>query len=175
TPHRGSPLSDHFVGLIGEPLLRSLSLLTVIALREGRLPARLAFRLGRALIGERLLPETPVHVVLETLEHEAAAEIERTQGSDPDAKVSVAEFMKEVRSEAHLIPQLMPAACDLFNAAVTDRPETFYGCVVARAPQPVLRSHLSLGIAPYEQATHLLFRWLHQRSVPMPESLDLTP
>ncbi|NVB36246.1 hypothetical protein G6O69_00280 [Pseudenhygromyxa sp. WMMC2535] len=175
TPHRGSPLSDHFVGLIGEPLLRTFSLLTVIALRQGRLPARLAFRFARALVGERLMPGTPIHVVLETLEQEAIAELQRNEDRLGGGALSVADFMSELRTEAHLIPQLMPAACDLFNAAVSDRPETFYGCVIARAPAPVLRSHLALGLSPYDQATHALFRWLRLRSAPMPKSLGRAP
>ncbi|EDM74404.1 hypothetical protein PPSIR1_17110 [Plesiocystis pacifica SIR-1] len=173
TPHCGSPLSDHFVGIIGEPLLRTFSVLTVIALREGRLPARLAFRFARALVGERLLPDTPVHVVLDTLEREAVAELGRACGEDDSLRV--ADFMKELRRDAHLIPQLAPAAVDLFNAAVVDRPETFYGCVVARAPKPKLRSHVSLGLSFYEQATHVLFRWLRERSAPMPRDLEVVP
>ncbi|NVB43435.1 hypothetical protein G6O69_36770 [Pseudenhygromyxa sp. WMMC2535] len=103
------------------------------------------------------MPGTPIHVVLETLEQEAIAELQRNEDRLGGGALSVADFMSELRTEAHLIPQLMPAACDLFNAAVSDRPETFYGCVIARAPAPVLRSHLALGLSPYDQATHALF------------------
>lgn len=175
TPHRGSPLAGHLTGLIGEPLLRVLSMLTAIVLRKGRIPGHLAFRFARALIGERLLPETPVHVVLETLEQEAAAELGRTEADDPEGKESVAEFMKEVHAEPHLIPQLNPSSCDLFNAAVHDRPEVRYGCVIARAPSPTLRSHMALGLGPYEHATHVLYRWLRKRAVPMSPEFEMVP
>lgn len=144
TPHRGSPLADHLAGLIGEPLLRTLSILTVIFLHHGHVPTHLALRLARALIGERLLPGTPVHLVLATLEREAAAELQRGCKSE-DERESVSDFMRELRTEPHLIPQLMPQALDLFNAAVGDRPGVRYGCVVARCPAPGVRSQLRMG------------------------------
>ena len=172
TPHRGSPLADHLVGMIGEPLLRTVSILTVMFLHHGHVPARLALRLARALVGEQLLPNTPVHLVLETLEREAAAELARGCASD-DERESVADFMRELRTEPHLIPQLMPQALDLFNAAVTDRPGVRYGCVVARCPAPGLRSQLRVGGGAYEHATHAFFQWLHRRTAPLSPDFEV--
>lgn len=163
TPHRGSPLSNHLVGMIGEPLLRIFSILTVLALREGRLPARLSLRFARALIGEQLLPNTPVHVVLETLEREAAQALQQNAVGEED-QLSIAEFMQEVRAKPYLIPQLMPEALDLFNASVRDRPGVRYQCVIARCPAPNLRTQLRVRGGPYEHATHLFFQWLHRRT-----------
>lgn len=163
TPHRGSPLSSHLVGLVGEPILRTFSILTVLALREGRLPTRLALRFARALVGERLLPNTPVHVVLEALEREAAEALVAQSKSEED-RLSVADFMQQVQAKPHLIPQLMPEALDLFNAAVAERPGIHYASVIARAPAPGIASQLRLGGGAYEHATHLFFQWLHRRT-----------
>lgn len=162
TPHRGSPLSDHLVGMIGAPLLRTFSILTVLMLREGRLPARLSLRFARALIGERLLPDTPVHVVLESLEHEAKQALAR--GSAPQDRLSLEAFMQQVRATPHLITQLMPETLDLFNALVSDRPGVDYSCVVARGPAPGLTSQWRTKTSPYEQATHFFYQWLYRRT-----------
>ena len=163
TPHRGSPLSSHLAGMMGEPILRIFSILTLLALREGRLPARLSLRFARALIGEQLLPNTPVHVVLETLEREAAQALEQNAVGEED-RLSIAQFMEQVRAQPHLIPQLMPEALDLFNAGVRDRPGVRYGCVIARCPAPNLRTQLRVRGGPYEHATHLFFQWLYRRT-----------
>ena len=168
TPHRGSPLADHFVGLIGEPLLRSVSILTALVLRHGRLPARLALRFARALIGEQLLPNTPVHLVLDTLEHEAEAAL-RARCTSEDERLSVAEFMRELRATPHLIPQLMPPTLDVFNAGVRERDTVEYGCVIARCPAPSLTTQWRVIGGPYEHATHAFFQWLWRRAAPLPE------
>lgn len=163
TPHRGSPLSDHLVGMIGAPLLRSFSILTVLFLREGRLPARLSLRFARALIGERLLPDTPVHVVLESLEREAAQALEQDAVGTQDM-LSIQAFMQQVRAAPHLITQLMPETLDLFNALVRDRPGVDYSCVIARCPAPNFGSQWRMQGGPYEHATHLFFQWLYRRT-----------
>jgi triacylglycerol lipase len=163
TPHRGSPLSNYLTGMMGEPLLRTFSILTVLVLRQGRLPARLSLRFARALIGEQLMPNTPVHMVLETLEREAILELERNAVREED-RLSFAQFMKEVRATPHLIPQLMPEALDLFNASVSDRPGVRYGCVIARCPPPNLGTQLRIRGGPYEHSTHLFFQWLYRRT-----------
>jgi triacylglycerol lipase len=162
TPHRGSPLSNHLVGMIGAPLLRTFSILTVLMLREGRLPARLSLRFARALIGERLLPDTPVHVVLETLEQEVAQALE--QNTVPHDRLTLEAFMHQVRATPHLITQLMPETLDLFNALVHDRPGVDYSCVIARSPSPSLSSQWRTQSRPYEQATHFFYQWLYRRT-----------
>jgi triacylglycerol lipase len=166
TPHRGSPLASHLAGMVGEPLLRTFSLLTILALRHGRLPVRLSLRFARALVGERLLPNTPVHVVLQALEREAAQALTDACLTDEE-RLSVTEFMRELQAEPHLIPQLMPQALDVFNAGIGDRPGIRYGCVVARCPAPSIRTQLSMGNRPYEHATHLFYQWLYRRVTPL--------
>jgi triacylglycerol lipase len=163
TPHRGSPLSNHLAGLIGEPLLRSFSIMTVLFLREGRLPGRLSLRFARALIGEQLLPNTPVQVVLESLEREAAQALQQHAVGEED-KLSIADFMQLVRATPHLIPQLMPEALDLFNASVRERPGVRYGCVIARSPSPGIRTQLRTRGGPYEHGTHLFYQWMYRRT-----------
>lgn len=163
TPHRGSPLSNHLVGMIGAPLLRTFSILTVLMLREGRLPARLSLRVARALIGERLLPDTPVSVVLESLEQEAAQALERDTAG-PHDRPTIEAFMHQVRATPHLITQLMPETLDLFTALVHDRPGVDYSCVIARSPAPDLTSQWRTKSRPYEQATHFFYQWLYRRT-----------
>ena len=46
-----------------------------------------------------------------------------------DERLSVADFMRELQTEPHLIPQLMSQALDLFNAGVSERPGVRYGSV----------------------------------------------
>lgn len=172
TPHRGSPLASHFAGIVGEPLLRTLSIMTAMVLRHGHVPAHLALRLARALVGEQLLPNTPVHLVLETLEREAEAALREGCRTMQD-ELSVADFMAEVRSVPHLIPQLMPQALDLFNVGVRDREGVRYGCVVARCPAPGLRTQLRVPGGLYEHATHLFYQWLYLRTAPLAPEFEV--
>jgi triacylglycerol lipase len=166
TPHQGSPLVTHFVGIIGEPLLRTLSIMTAMFLRYGHVPAHLALRFARVLVGEQLLPNTPVHLVLETLEREAEVALREGCRTMED-EISIADFMTEIRAEPHLIPQLMPQALDLFNASVRDREGVRYSCVVARCPAPGLRTQFQVPGGIYEHATHLFYQWLYLRTAPL--------
>jgi len=156
-PHRGTPLAAFFSSRIGQHALRLLSLATITILRRGRLPvalmARVTANIARFAVRR---PGAPVEL-LEHLENELL-------GTLPgDQRDLVGGFVRDVYGDQQLIPQLTPAAMDIFDAATADRPTTSYGCVVARAAPPKLRTRIALGPRPWEQATYTLYSWLHHQ------------
>jgi hypothetical protein len=66
------------------------------------------------------------------------------------------------------VPQLSPEGLAVFNAATNDRPGVRYGCVVARARPPGLRSGIRAGVSAQAQARFAVFSALHQLSGRMP-------
>jgi hypothetical protein len=151
-PHYGTPLADFFNGMLGQRLLRILSLSTVYTLRTGRLPISVVLRLARLLRGGGPQPVGLIdQLYLQLLADFSAARRE-----------SVEQFFSDVRSDQDLIPQITPAAMDLFNASTQDRPGVQYGCVVTRARPPGFASLARAGLSGYAQATHALYVMLHK-------------
>jgi len=157
TPHRGTPLAAFFSSLLGQQVLRLLSLVTVTVLRRGRLPAgviaKLAASLARLAIRR---PNAPL-ALLEHLEGELRGEL---GGGEPEL---IAAFLRDVHGDQALMPQLTPAAMDLFDASTADRPGVRYASVTAQAPPPRLATRLGLGPRPWPQATYALYSWLHRQ------------
>jgi hypothetical protein len=130
TPHYGTPLSSFFTSLQGRNLLRLLAVLATsnqgrhsifLAAQLTSAVARLDDKLGRRdtmldLLAERLLDQLTL------------------KKDDP-----LWDFLDEVSSDQGAIIQLTPEGMNLFNAAVIDRPEAKYGCVVAAAPPPAFK------------------------------------
>jgi hypothetical protein len=158
-PHRGTPLAALFASMMGQQLLRVLSFGTIIVLRRGRLPlglfARAAGKLARVAMDRNTLPVA----LLAALE----AELRRDFGNDEEL---IATFAREVHGDQALMPQLQPAAMDLFEAATADRASTRYGCVTALARPPRQLARFSLGLSPWSQATYSLYSWLHHHVGP---------
>src|SRR5262249_44238304 len=71
-------------------------------------------------------------------------------------------FFRDVEMEQDLLPQITPAAMDLFNASTDDNPQIRYGSVLTRAQPPGPRSAMRVGLSPYRQATHALFIALYR-------------
>jgi hypothetical protein len=151
TPHFGTPLAHTFDTLLGEQLLKVLSVSTIYALRAGRLPLGVVLRLARVFRG-RTAPTGVIDQLWAQLLHDFSA----------DRRRAIQQFFAEVGSDRDLVAQITPAGTDLFNAATEDRPGVRYGCVVTRARPPGLRSFLRAGVDPYAHATHALFAALYR-------------
>jgi triacylglycerol lipase len=151
-PHHGTPLAHHFGSLLGNQLLRLLSLATVVTLRTGRLPMGVALRMSRLL----RKPESRPAGVVDQLFLQLLADISGKR------RRAIEEFFSSVWTDQGLVSQLSPANMKLFNAATTDRPGVRYGAVVTRARPPGLRSLVGAGVSGYAQATHALFAVLYR-------------
>jgi triacylglycerol lipase len=159
TPHHGTPLAQTFSSLLGQQLLRLLSLTTISALRTGRIPLSAVLRLAGLL----RFGKTPPSGVLDQLYKQLLADF------SGERRRAVEAFLTDVRSDQGLLGQLTPAATDMFNASAEDRPDLPYGCVVTQARPPSVKSLLGAGFSPYAQATHALFVALYRFSSGMPE------
>ncbi len=151
TPHFGTPLAHTFDTLLGEQLLKLLSVTTIYGLRAGRLPLGVVLRLAR-VFRRRAAPTGVIDQLWAQLLHDFSA----------DRRRAIQQFFAEVGSDRDLVAQITPAGADLFNASTVDRPGVRYGCVVTRARPPGLRSLLRAGVDPYAHATHALFAALYR-------------
>lgn len=157
TPHRGTPLAGFFASRMGHHALRLLSLATITILRRGRLPVALMAKITGSFARFALRrPSAPIDL-LEHLEDELLGTL------PDDQRDLVGSFVKDVYGDQALIPQLTPAAMDVFDAATRDRPGVRYATVTACAAPPSLKTRLRLGPHPYTQATYALYAWLHRR------------
>lgn len=157
TPHRGTPLAAFFSSLLGQHVLRLLSLATVTVLRRGRLPVGMMAKLTAALARLAVRrPNLPL-ALLEHLERELRGEL----GDDHPELIDA--FLRDVHGDQALMPQLTPAAMDLFDASTADRPGVRYASITAQAPPPRLGTRLAFGPRPWPQATYALFTWLHHQ------------
>jgi hypothetical protein len=152
TPHYGTPVAEFFSGMLGQQILKVLSLSTIYTIRAGRLPIRAVLRLARVFRH----PKAPPGHLVEQVASQLLADFES------DRRKTIEEFLDRVGTERDLLAQITPAAMDVFNASAQDRPGVRYGCVVARARPPGLRSVLGSGVDPYAQASHAVYVGLHR-------------
>ena len=103
TPHHGTPLAHIFNSLLGQQVLRLLSVATVATLRSGRLPLGAALRLARLLRWRRPRPVG----VLTQLYGQLLGDL------SGDRRRAVEEFFASVRSDQGLLPQITPAAMEV--------------------------------------------------------------
>jgi hypothetical protein len=157
TPHRGTPLAAFFSSLLGQHVLRLLSLATVTVLRRGRLPVGIIARLTAALARLAIRRPSAPLALLEHLERELRGELGDGEPELIDA------FLRDVHGDQALMPQLTPAAMDLYDASTADRPDVCYAAVTAQAAAPRLATRLGLGPRPWPQATYALYSWLHRQ------------
>ena len=159
TPHHGTPLAEGFSGLLGQQLLRLLSLTTIHALRTGRLPLWAVLRLAHLL----RFGKAPPSGVLDQLYKQLLADF------SGERRRAVEAFLADVRSDQGLAGQLKPANLEILNASAEDRPRLPYACVVTQSRPPGVKSFLGAGLDPYAQATHALFVALYRFSSGMPK------
>jgi triacylglycerol lipase len=159
TPHHGTPLAQAFSSLLGQQLLRLLSLTTIHALRTGRLPLSAVLRLAHVLRFGKAPPSGVLDQIYKQLLADFSGERRR----------AVEAFLADVRSDQGLVGQLTPAGVEILNASAADRPGLPYGCVVTQAHPPGVKSFLGAGLSPYAQATHALFVALYRFSSGTPK------
>jgi triacylglycerol lipase len=157
TPHRGTPIAQFFSSLMGQQVLRLLSLATITVLRRGRLPIGVLARAGRSLARVVVQRTSPPVEMLRHLERELLGEVDDTAHDLVDG------FLTNVQADQTLMPQLTPAAMDLFDAATNDRPGVHYASVIATARPPGRFGRFAVGLDLWAQATFTVYQWLHRQ------------
>jgi hypothetical protein len=152
TPHRGTPLANHFLSAQGHTLLLLLSALATSGHGRGTIlaSARAISLLARVddWLGRR---DT-------ALDRIAAALLRRIRF---DRRDPLWKYLGEIEQDQGAVLQLTPEGIDLFAAAVADDAGIAYSCVVAGVPRP--REALRVGalMDPEYLALRSLFRLLH--------------
>jgi hypothetical protein len=162
TPHHGTPLAGFFASVLGQRLLRALSLATMAMLRFGRLPLSAVIALGAAFarmddflgINSALLDEVFDKLLADF---------------SPDRREAVSAFFREVEGDQGLLTQLTPEAMEVFDAAVRLRPDVRAGSVVTLAEPPSLLSRWDVGLDPAGQATYAIYAAMHRLARLAPE------
>ena len=161
SPHHGTPVANFFTSVLGQHLLRLLSLSTIYALRFGTLPMSAVSKLVGifARLDDQVgLSATPADQLYDQL----------LGDFNTDRREALAHLFDEVSWDRALIPQLTVEGVDLFNAGTRDRPGVRYGSVVTWAPSPGVGTAFKAGFDPYAQATHALYVALWQLASRMP-------
>lgn len=150
TPHHGTPVASFFASLLGQRLLRVLSLATMQVLRSGRLPLAVVLRLGNAfaqidrLAGRRI-------ALLDQLMSQLLGDFSAVR------RRAVDRLFREMGEDQSLLVQLAPESMDVLNAVVHDRPGVRMGSVVTAARRPGLGSTMAAGFDPSSHATHAIY------------------
>lgn len=151
SPHRGTPMAKFFDSVSGAHLLYLLTLTTIYTLQFGKLPLGAVVALGGILV--RLddvvgLDNTIFDQIYDGL----------LDDFDEEREANIRAFLQNILDDRALIAQLAPDAIAALNARTPNRPGVRYGSVVMRAPSPGWDTTKAVGINPYHQATHLLYR-----------------
>jgi triacylglycerol lipase len=155
TPHHGTPVASFLASMLGQRVLRLLSLSTIYVLRFGRLPLSVVFKLGAvfALLDRQVGLRT---ALLDQLFSQLLADFTAAR------RRAIERFFRAVGDDQALLTQLTLEGMDVFNATTRDRPGVRYGSVVTRARRPGLGTTLAAGLDPSAQATHAIYAALYQ-------------
>lgn len=161
TPHHGTPVASFFASLLGQQLLRLLSLSTMYVLRFGHLPISVVLKLGAVFA--RLDRHAGINsALLDQLFGQLLADF------SAERRAAIETFFGDVGRDQALLPQLTPEAMDLFNATTRSRPGVRCGSVVSQAHRPGIRSTFAAGLDPSAQATHAVYQGLYRLAAGMP-------
>lgn len=163
TPHYGTPLASMATGVLGQRILRMLSIITLFALRTGKRPLRGAVRAAQVLIRLDDLVGLGGEV-LEQLYDQVLADF------DDERSASLETFLGHVGGDQALLPQITPDGLDLFNSATEDRAGVAYACAITRARPPSTFGSLRVGLDPIAQITYALYHALYRLTAQMPPS-----
>lgn len=168
TPHYGTPLAAVFNNLIGESVLRALSLGTIYILRFGRLPLRALFELLGLLT--RLDNVFGLHdTIIDQFYGELFADFDRERQQE------IRDFVDSIHSDRSVVGQLAPGSLDVFDATTNDRDGVRYGSVVTRAARFSLKLPFALKFDVYAHASHAVFRVLQLLTTRNSHYFDLHP
>jgi triacylglycerol esterase/lipase EstA (alpha/beta hydrolase family) len=161
TPHQGTPVAAFFSSLLGQQMLEVFSVATSYALRTGRLPAEALARMAAFFMRPRAdsAPRSPAL---------SALQARLLDDFSSERRAPLESFVEQIVRDQDLLPQITPAAMDLFNASTGDRPGVRYGSVVTRVPVGGLRGFVTAGLSPYAHASHLLFVCVSRLAARMP-------
>jgi len=159
-PHHGTPLAAALTMRRGQDLLALLSLLTSYALRFGHLPLS-ALTTAAALFASSERKQSK-GTLFDDLADRLLADFSSTR------RRAVARLLREAGEDQSLLLQLTPAAMDLFDAIVHDRPGVRYGCVVTRSRPPSMGTTLAAGLDPGAQAIHAIYAAIYRASATTP-------
>jgi triacylglycerol lipase len=160
-PHHGTPVAHLFNSLLGQQLLKLLSLSTIYTLRAGRLPIGVVLRLAGFLLGIARRNGPPSGVLEQIF-------VQLLSDFSADRRAVIEQFFASVGNDQDLLAQITPAGMDVFEASTGDRAGVRYGCVVSRGRPPGLGSALRAGLDPYAQATHALYLALYRLAARTP-------
>lgn len=166
TPHQGTPVAAFFSSLLGQQMLEVFSVATSYALRTGRLPAEALGRLAAFFVrpSAETAPRSPALTALQA---------RLLDDFSSEQRAPLESFVAQIVRDQDLLPQITPAAMDLFNAGTGDRAGVRYGSVVSRVAAGGLRGFLTAGLSPYAQASHLLFACVSRLAARMPGDREL--
>ncbi|HYQ46463.1 MAG TPA: hypothetical protein VER11_31055 [Polyangiaceae bacterium] len=131
-PHYGTPVATYFTRPMGRFLIRTVGGYLIFMLERGRVPLKLALRLGYFVVRARD-PFRKRPGAFDDLYEKLLSDL-----SEPRI-LELATFLKAVVKDQSLLFQLTPAGCDLLNACTAD-PKIAYASVVARARPPSWRN-----------------------------------
>ena len=131
-PHYGTPVATYFSRPVGRLLIRTVGRYLVFMLERGRVPLKLALRLGYFAVRARD-PFRKRRNAFDYLYEKLLNDLSESR------MLELAGFLRAVVQDQSLLFQLTPAGCDLLNACTAD-PKIAYASVVARATPPSLRN-----------------------------------
>ena len=164
TPHRGTPAATFFATPGGRGLLRVLSLMTIVALRRGKVPVQAAVLVGRALARSDA-QRGMVDEVFADLLGELTTE----------RRDAISAFFEDVSGDQALLSQITPEAADLLSASLPNRDTVRYGSVVTRARRPGLQGAVAAGWSPHAQASHAVYVACHRMTAAKSAARPLSP
>lgn len=171
TPHYGTPLANYFNTVLGRQLLQMVTLFaTSRGGRKGIVWGGRALRLA-AKVDDWLGRD-------DTFLDELVRRIFDSMSQDPNDPMWT--FLREVASDQGVIIQLTPEAMHLYNAAVVDRPNVYYGSLLTASPNPPWNFRSRHYLAPARASMAAVFTFLHtvagraHRHYPYPVT-DLRP
>lgn len=150
TPHRGAPIASFFSSVLGSKLLKLLSMMTIEALRRGKLPLSVWTEVAGLFALSQSTSDAAGSLVTQLYR-------QLLKDFNAERRAEVNELLESVERDQALLTQLTVESMDLFNAVAGDREGVLYGSVVTRAQQPSVAESLDIGLDPIGQAQHAFY------------------
>jgi len=167
-PHRGTPMAAFFTSLLGQRLLRILSLVTVATIRFGSVPLPVLLSLA-GLIGSTGLSSIVSGGVIDQIYTLVLRDF------DDDRRKQLEQYFDHAYEDQTLLAQLSPEAMDVVHAVAKPASHVRCASVVAMAPEPSLGRQAELGLKPFGQAQYGLYRALHLLAATTTEHMHIYP